>query len=69
LLGKGWQVLQQELVADRNGNSFQEVAVLRVKNNDDAVNVLMRDTKTRQRLGSIGFDRNYPPRTCSPSPM
>ena len=60
-LGKGWQVLQQELLADHNGNGAEEVAILRVKNNDDAVNVMVRDTKTRQRLGSIGFDRNYPP--------
>jgi hypothetical protein len=60
-LGKGWQVLQQELLADHNGNGVEEVAVLRVKNNDDAVNVMVRDTKTRKPLGSMGFDRNYPP--------
>jgi hypothetical protein len=60
-LGKGWRVLQQELIADRNGNGAQEVAVLRVKNNDDAVKVMLRDTKTGARLGSIRFDRIYPP--------
>ncbi len=60
-LGKNWQVLQQGLIADLNGNGSKEVAVLRVKNGDNAVNVMFRDTKTRQRLGSIGFDRNYPP--------
>jgi len=60
-LGKGWEVRQQALIADKNGNGSQEVAVLRVKNTGDAVNVLFRDTRTRQGLGSIGFDRNYPP--------
>ena len=60
-LGKGWQVLQQELVADFSGNGADEVAVLRVRPSDSAVNVMFRDTKTSQRLGVIGFDRNYPP--------
>mgnify|MGYP001827169166 FL=1 len=60
-LGKGWQVLQQALIADRNGNGSPEVAVLRTKRSNDAVNVMFRDTETRQSLGSIGFDRNYPP--------
>jgi len=61
-LWKGWQVLEQELIADRNGNGYPEAAVLRVRNADDAVNVLFRDTRTGQSLGSIGFDRNYPPK-------
>jgi hypothetical protein len=60
-LGKGWQVLQQELITDRNGNGSPEAAVLRIKQSNNAVNVLFRDTKTRQSFGSIGFDRNYPP--------
>jgi len=60
-LGKGWRLLQQALLSDRNANGFPEVAVLRVRESDGAVNVVMRDLGTRQGLGSIGFDPNYPP--------
>ncbi len=60
-LGKGWRMLQQVLLPDRNGNGSPEVAALRVRDSDGAVNVVMRDSGTRQGLGSIGFDRNYPP--------
>ncbi len=60
-IGRGWQVLQQASLADHTGNGAEEVAILRVKSNNHAVNVLLRDTKTGQGLGSLGFDRNYPP--------
>ena len=60
-LGMGWQVLQHAWLTDYSGNGAAEVAVLRIKDDEDAVNVLLRDTLTDQHLGSIGFDRNYPP--------
>lgn len=60
-LGKGWQVMRQELITDVNGNGYEEVAVLQVNDKDGAVNVQLRDSKTGQGLGRIGFDRKYPP--------
>jgi hypothetical protein len=61
-LGHGWQVFQQALVRDFNENGSKEVAVLRVKDGGDSVNVMFRDSRSGENLGSIGFDRNYPPR-------
>jgi hypothetical protein len=60
-LGRNWHVLQHARVGDLNGNGADEAAVLRVKG-DGAVNVMLRDTRNSANLGSIGFDRNYPPK-------
>jgi hypothetical protein len=60
-LGRNWKVLQQTRVADLNGNGADEAAVLRTHSNG-AVNVILRDTKSGASLGSMGFDRNYPPK-------
>jgi hypothetical protein len=59
-LGGRWLAKQQALIRDFSGNGTQEVGVLRVAG-DGAVNVIVYDSKTRQNLGAMGFDRNYPP--------
>lgn len=58
-LGGGWRALRQALLSD--GKGAREVAVLRVRDSDGAVNVMLRDIETRRWLGALGFDRNYPP--------
>lgn len=59
-LAKGWQVLEQVLIADLNGNGSEEVAVLRVHPSGN-VNVQIRDTLTRVRVNFVGFAVKYPP--------
>ncbi|MEX0708478.1 MAG: FG-GAP repeat protein [Woeseia sp.] len=60
-LGSGWEVLQQALVSDVNGNATPEVAVLRVPDARDKVTVVMRDIGSKQWLRTMYFDPNYPP--------
>lgn len=59
-LGNGWEVLQQVLVSDRD-NGAPEAAVLRVSDARDRVTVVMRDTGSKQWLGTMNFDPDYPP--------
>ena len=57
--GKGWDVLQLEVMTDLNGNGSAETAVLRTKGN--RVNVLIRDSKTGLLIGSQGHSTGFQP--------
>jgi hypothetical protein len=52
-LGKRWQVHQAQPLADLNGNGAHEWAVLR--NENEAVSVLLRDGESQVHLGSVEF--------------
>ena len=60
-LGKGWEPLQMEVIADVNDNGAPEAAVLREHPNDGLVSVLLMDTASGARLTHLGFDPNYNP--------
>lgn len=61
-LSKKWQALQQEPLADINGNGYPEAAVLRTLYDGPLNHVVIRDTGPgKARLGIISFDRNFPP--------
>jgi len=60
-LGSGWRAVQQATLKDVNRNGYDEVAVLRVRNDGLAVNVRVLDTKTGQKVSAPGFDPSYPP--------
>lgn len=59
--GGTWEVLQQALVSDVDGNGTPEAAVLRVPYARDKVAVVMRDTGSKQWLRTMYFNPNYPP--------
>lgn len=61
-LGSGWQVLQLEWLGDLNGNGYPEAAVLRIRNDQSQYTVVLRDSGSRQWLGTLYFDPQYPPR-------
>jgi hypothetical protein len=60
-LGKPWNLLQMELVADLNGNGHPEAAILREHPDDNWVSVLPVDTYNGKRFRHLGFDPNYRP--------
>jgi hypothetical protein len=60
-VGKGWHLLQMELLADLNGNGSPEAAILREHPDDQRVSVLPVDTASGSRLPHLGFDPNYRP--------
>ena len=57
--GKGWDLLQLELLADQNGNGSAEAAVLRQQ--DNRVNVTIRDSQTGRLLNTQGHSKEYRP--------
>lgn len=60
-LGRGWQVQQQVLLTDINGNGSPEAAVLRTPDSGRKVTVVLRDIGSKRWLGTRYFDPNYPP--------
>ena len=59
-LGSTQRVLDHALIADRNGNGTEEVAVLQ-ETDAGARNVQIRDPRTRRWLGSVDFTEPYTP--------
>jgi hypothetical protein len=60
-VGKPWNLLQMELVADLNGNGAPELAILREHPDDNWVSVQTMDTASGSRFRRLGFDPNYRP--------
>ena len=60
-VGKPWDLLQMDLLADLNGNGSPELAVLREHQDDQSVSVLPVDTANGTRFRQLGFDPNYRP--------
>lgn len=60
-VGKGWNLLQMELLGDLNGNGSPEAAILREHPDDQRVSVLPVDTVSGSRFTQLGFDPNYRP--------
>ena len=67
-VGKGWDLLQMEVVADVNGNGAPEAAILREQPNDPnqpiyflRTVVQLMDTASGQHIHYLGFDPQYDP--------
>jgi hypothetical protein len=60
-VGKGFEVKQLEVLEDINHNNKPELAVLRVGSVNTSVNVLVKDSRTRDTIRNVRFNAAYTP--------